>query len=267
MRNGRSRSSSSRLKSSTWSSTVGPSYQGACRGARDDVVAVARADRDEARGVDAEPAEEVVVLGDDGLELGLVPVEQVHLVDQHADLADAEHREDVAVALGVLAHALVRVDHEQRRLGARGAGDHVLEELHVARGVVDDVVPLRGVEEAARRVDGDALRLLVLQGVQQERVLEGPRVHLAHLLDLLELAVGQRAGVGHQAADDGALAVVHVADGHDVHALQVERGDLRAAGSAGGSAGAITCTPRGGATRGRRRRPCPGRGRCARRCC
>ena len=86
------------------------------RGARDDVVAVARAHRDEAHRVHAEPAEEVAVLGDDRLELGLVPVEQVHLVDQHADLADAEHGEDVAVALGVLAHALLGVDDEQRGL-------------------------------------------------------------------------------------------------------------------------------------------------------
>ena len=203
-----------------------PVVPGGRRRARDDVVAVARADRDEARGVDAEPAEEVGVLGDDRLELGLVPVQQVHLVDQHADLADAEHGEDVAVALGVLPHALFGVDHEQRGLRPRRAGDHVLEELHVARRVVDDVVPLRRVEEAARRVDGDALRLLVLQGVEQERVLEGARVHLAHVLDLLELALGQRAGVGHQAADDGALAVVHVADGDDVHALEVERRDL-----------------------------------------
>ncbi len=31
--------------------------------------------------------------------------QQVHLVDQHADLADAEHAEDVAVPLAVLAHA------------------------------------------------------------------------------------------------------------------------------------------------------------------
>ena len=203
---------------------------GGGRGARDDVVAVARADRDEAGGVHAEPAEEVGVLGDDRVELGLVPVQQVHLVDQHADLADAEHAEDVAVPLGVLPHALEGVDDEQRRLRARGAGDHVLEELHVARGVVDDVVALRRVEEAARRVDGDALRLLVLQGVQEERVLEGARVLLAHLLDLLQLAVGQGAGVGHEPADDGALAVVHVAHGDDVEALEVERRDLAGGG-------------------------------------
>ena len=223
MRKGRSRSSSRRLKSSTCSSTVGPSYQGASS-ARATMLAPSRALIGmKLVGCTPRRPRKSAYSSRDRLEGRLVPVEQVHLVDQHGDLADAEHREDVAVALGVLAHALVRVDHEQRRLGARGAGDHVLEELDVAGRVVDDVVPLGRLEEAARRVDGDALRLLVLERVEQERVLEGPRVLRAHRLDLIELALGQRAGVGHEPADDRALAVVDVADDDDVHALEVER--------------------------------------------
>ena len=205
---------------------------GRFRGARGDVGAVTRAHRDEAGGPHAEAREEVRVLARDRFEGLLVPIEQVHLVDQHRDLADAEHRKDVAVAFAVLANALVRVDDEQRGLGARGAGDHVLEELHVARGVVDDVVALGCVEEAAGRVDGDALRLLVLERVQQEGVLERPRIDGAHRLDLVELALGQRPGVGHEPADDGALAVVHVTYGDDVQALEVGRHEDR--GRAGG---------------------------------
>ncbi|MCX6364039.1 MAG: hypothetical protein NTW58_07705 [Actinobacteria bacterium] len=146
--------------------------------------------RDEACGPHAEAREEIGILVHDCVERTLVPVEQIHLVDQHGDLADAEHRQDVAVALGVLAHALLGVDDQQGGLGARRAGDHVLEKLHVAGGVVDDVVALGRVEEAARRVDGDALRLLVLEGVEQKGVLEGARVGGAHRLDLVELALG-----------------------------------------------------------------------------
>ena len=58
---------------------------------------------------------------------------QVHLVDQHRDLADAEQVEQVAVAAGVLLHAFVGIDQQQRRLGVGGAGDHVLQEFLVAR--------------------------------------------------------------------------------------------------------------------------------------
>ena len=49
----------------------------------------------------------------------------------------------------------------------------------MARRVDDDVVARGGLEEDARRIDRDALRLLVLQRVEQERVLERLRVPLA----------------------------------------------------------------------------------------
>ena len=82
-----------------------------------------------------------------------------------------------------------------------------------------EVGPQAALEEHARGVDGDALGLLVLERVEQERVLERLRVELALGPDLLELALGKRVGVGQQPADDRALAVVHVADDHDVHPL------------------------------------------------
>src|SRR5450759_1944375 len=47
------------------------------------------------------------------------------------------------------------------------------------------------------------------------------RALILHSLDLVELALGQRAGIGHEPADDGALAVVHMTDGDDVQALEV----------------------------------------------
>ena len=121
------------------------------------------------------------------------------------------------MAAAVLAHALLGVDDQHGRLGARGARDHVLEELDVPGGVDDDVVALVALEEAARGVDGDPLVLLVGQRVQQEGVLERLAGALALAPDRLELALRQRAGVGQQAADHGALAVIDVADDHDVH--------------------------------------------------
>ncbi len=42
-------------------------------------------------------------------------VDQVHLVDRHDNLRDAEQRADERVALGLLEHALARVDQHHRR--------------------------------------------------------------------------------------------------------------------------------------------------------
>src|SRR5438445_725777 len=51
----------------------------------------------------------------------LTVVDQVHLIDNDGYLPDAEQGEEVAVLLGLLLHALVGVDHQERRLGARRA--------------------------------------------------------------------------------------------------------------------------------------------------
>ena len=121
------------------------------------------------------------------------------------------------MALGVLLDSLVRVNGEQDRLGAGGAGDHVLEKLDVSRSVNEDVAALLRLEEAAGGVNGDPLCLLVLERIQQEGVLEWAGVAAAHLANLLQLALGQRAGLREEAADNRALAVVNMADDDDVH--------------------------------------------------
>ena len=128
------------------------------------------------------------------------------------------------MAAAVLAHALLGVDDQHGGLGARRARDHVLQELDVAGGVDDDVVALRALEEAARGVDRDALVLLVRQRVEQERVLERLARALALAPHRLELALRQRSGVGEQAADDRALAVVDVTDDDDVEVFAFRGG-------------------------------------------
>ena len=80
---------------------------------------------------------------------------------------------------------------------------------------------MRALEEAAGGVDRDALVLLVRQRVEQERVLERLAGALALAPHGLQLALRQRVRVGQQAADDGALAVVDVADDDDVEVFAV----------------------------------------------
>jgi hypothetical protein len=75
---------------------------------------------------------------DDRVERFLVVVDQVHLVDRQHDVADAEQRDEIAVAAGLRQHALARVDQDDREIGGRGAGRHVAGVLLVAGRVGDD---------------------------------------------------------------------------------------------------------------------------------
>ena len=69
-----------------------------------------------------------------------------------------------------------------------------------------------GPEGHARRVHRDVLGLLLEQGVEQEGVLELHPLGLAGGLDALGLAFRHGVGVEEEAADQGGLAVVDVAD-------------------------------------------------------
>ncbi len=184
-------------------------------GAGDDVVALARRDRDEAQRLDPEPGQiGAILLGDRAEAVGAV-TDQVHLVDQDRDLAHAQKVEQIAVPVGLLAHALLGVDQQERGLAAGRAGDHVLEEFLVAGRIDDDVVAGLGAELDLGGVDGHPLVALGLERVHQEGPFERHAAPRADRLDRLELALRQRARVVEQAADQGRLAVIDVADDHD----------------------------------------------------
>ena len=77
--------------------------------------------------------EQVAALAHDRVEALLGEVDEVHLVDAHGDVADAEQRRDRGVPARLLDHAVARVDQHDRELRGGGAGDHVARVLHVAR--------------------------------------------------------------------------------------------------------------------------------------
>ena len=190
-------------------------------GAFDDVLAMLGGDRDEVDRVEAEGLQEGRVFGDDLLVGGLGVVDEVHLVHQHDELLHAQEGEQEGVAAGLVHDAFLGIDEQEGGGGAGGAGHHVLEELLVARGVDDRVGTLLRAEEDARGVDGDVLFLLFDQGVEEEGVFELHAFDRAVLADLLHLAVGQGVGVMEEAADEGRLAVVDMADDDDVHLAMV----------------------------------------------
>ncbi len=105
--------------------------------------------------------------------------------------------EQVPVAAGGFLHPFVGVDEQQRRLRIGGCGDHVFEKLLVSRRIDDHVLSLPCVEPDLRRVDGDVLVPLRLQGIHQIGPLERHAAALGGLLELLQFAFGERAGVVH----------------------------------------------------------------------
>ena len=102
----------------------------------------------------------------------LVAVDEVHLVDRHDEVRDAEQRGDERVAARLLDDAVARVDEHDREVGGRGAGDHVARVLHVAGRVGDDERAPRRREVAVGDVDRDALLALGAQAVGQQREVE-----------------------------------------------------------------------------------------------
>src|SRR6185312_17321800 len=120
--------------------------------------------------------------------------------------------EQEGVAPRLLRHALDHVDDQDRRFGRRRPGQHVLQELGMARRVDDHVVAPLALEAHPRRVDGDALVALHLERIHHERPLKRHAALAARLLQRRHLALRQRAGVVQQPPDQGRLAVIDVAD-------------------------------------------------------
>merc|ERR1712062_316087 len=121
--------------------------------------------------------------------LGVGRLGGVHLVDGDDQLLDTKGvgEEGVLPGLPVLGDASLelsssRGDDEHTAVSLAGAGDHVLDEVTVPRGVDDGHVVLGGLEFPESNVDGDATLALGLQLVHHPGILEGT---LAGLLGLL----------------------------------------------------------------------------------
>ena len=152
-------------------------------------------------------------------------VNQVHLVDRHHHLRDAQQRADESVALGLLQHALARVDQHHRHVGSRGARHHVARVLLVAGAVGDDEAPPRGGEVAVGHVDRDPLLALRAQAVGEQREVERarPAAPGAGLRDVLQLVLEHLLGVVQEAPDQRALAVVDRAGGGEAQQVEGHR--------------------------------------------
>ena len=158
---------------SSWASSGSPSNHGVCSERVDDVVARERRHRDRARVLRPRAARPARRSRDSiSRKRALVPVDEVHLVHARDQVADAEQRGDRGVPARLLDDPVARVDEHERRVGGRGAGDHVARVADVAGGVGDDERAPRRGEEAVGDVDRDPLLALGAQPVGELREVD-----------------------------------------------------------------------------------------------
>ncbi len=149
-----------------------------------------------------------IVLGQQLADFELDQLEEFRIVD-HVDLVeehDQRRHADLAGEQNVLAglrhRAVGRAHHQDRAVHLRGAGDHVLHIVGVARAVDMRIVALRGLVFDVGGGDGDAARLL-----------------FRRLVDLVVGGVGRAAGFRQYLGDrrrQRRLAVVDVTDRADI---------------------------------------------------
>ena len=143
-------------------------------------------------------------------------IHQIHFVDAHHEVLDAQERRDETVPVGLFHEAVPRVDQDDRQIRGRGAGHHVSGVLDVARRVGDDELASWCGKVSVGHVDGDALFALGTQADGKEAqvgVLEA--LLPARRFDGFELVFEDALAVVEESANEGALAVVDAAGGRE----------------------------------------------------
>ena len=93
---------------------------------------------------EVQPRNEPVVLVDDFVVAFLRPAHEVHFVDCHNDVLDAEQRADEAVPLGLFDDPVTRVNQDHRKVTVRCTGRHITGVLLVTGAICDDELALIG---------------------------------------------------------------------------------------------------------------------------
>jgi hypothetical protein len=161
----------------------------------------------------------------DAVEDLAVELDEVHLVDGHDEVGDAEQPRDARVAPRLHLHPLPCVDEEDGHVGGRRAGRHVARVLLVPRRVGEDELALRGREVAVGHVDRDALLALRLEAVgEQGEVDQADATVLRGGLHRVDLILVHRLRIVQQPPDQRALPIVHAAGGADAEQRAVREG-------------------------------------------
>ncbi|RMP79927.1 hypothetical protein ALQ16_205500 [Pseudomonas syringae pv. actinidiae] len=152
----------------------------------------------------------------DRLEYAFVEAVEVHLVDGHNDVLDAQQRGDVAVATGLGLHAVTRIHQNDRQITGRRTGGHVAGVLLMAGRIGDDELALGRGEIAISDIDRDALLPLGLKTIHQQRQID-VITRGAGLFRVtgngFQVIFVDHLGIVQQTPDQRALAVIDVATG------------------------------------------------------
>ncbi len=121
-----------------------------------------------------EPRQDWRVVIDESIECRLGPIDEIHLTDHDGDVLDAQEAEEVGMTARLLLDTLLRIHQQERPIRVSRTRDHVPDEFLMAGCVDDEVITIAPMEPRLRHIDRDALELLLLEGVQEEGVLEWP---------------------------------------------------------------------------------------------
>ena len=184
-----------------------------------DVVALERAHRDEAHALEPERREERGELLANTIEDVLAVAFQVHLVDAHEQVRNAQQRSDVGVAAGLLQHAEPRVDQDDGDVGRGRAGRHVARVLHVPGRVGDDELALGSRKVAVRNVDRDALFALRLEAIGEQRKVDLHARATRRSLHRGQLVFVDAVRIVQKTTDQRGFAVIDRAHGDEAKQL------------------------------------------------
>ena len=82
---------------------------------------------------------------------------QIHFVQDNDDLLQSQQRQQVRVSFGLLFNTLCNIDDQHGSFCLGGAGNHVLDKLHMPWRVNYDVTSPGSPEEDLRCIDRDSL--------------------------------------------------------------------------------------------------------------
>ena len=150
------------------------------------------------------------------VETGVVIANQIHFVNDDAELSHAHEMEKKSVPEGLLLESFLCINDKKRCIGAFGASDHIAHEAFVSGRINEDVFAVMAIESYPCAVDCNALVAFGLERIHEECPLKGDTPALAHFLHCGFFAVGKRVDVMEESPDERRLAVVDMPDEDEV---------------------------------------------------
>ena len=108
------------------------------------------------------------------LKTGLAVIHQIHLINSKYKIPDAHHSADSGMPPGLDENALLRVNHNNSKLGKGGSYRHVSGVFLMPRRVCHNKASSGCGKIAVRYINRNSLLPLSHQAIQQERIVNLP---------------------------------------------------------------------------------------------